>query len=121
MDGKGFLSGEAILVKLKPPIRNGFGIQLSPVLAQPCCWRVAPQQIPFPRLATPQNYYFFNEQRNNEKKQLYLHCHLRSTDLSELASDTLSETLPVTVAIAIYKGSIPVARRMLTVEEYCTD
>ena len=32
-------------------------------------------------------------QRNNEIKSLNLHLHLRSTGLSELASDTLSETL----------------------------
>jgi transcriptional regulator with XRE-family HTH domain len=32
-----------------------------PVLAQPCCWRVAPQQSPFPRPAAYQNYYFFIE------------------------------------------------------------
>uniref|UniRef100_UPI0025B74E0E hypothetical protein n=1 Tax=Bacteroides caecimuris TaxID=1796613 RepID=UPI0025B74E0E len=40
------------------------------------------------------NYYFFIVLRNNEKKQLNLHRHLRSTGLRELASDTLSETLP---------------------------
>ena len=40
-------------------ISNGFSIQLSPVLAQPCCWRVSPQQSPFPRPAALQNYYFY--------------------------------------------------------------
>ena len=73
---------------------NGFSIQLSPVLAQPCCWRVAPQQSPFPRPAALQNYKFFIEYRNNEIKSLNLHRHLRYTGLRELASDTLCETLP---------------------------
>lgn len=58
--------------------------------AQPCCWRVAPQQSPFPRPAALQNYKIFVIQRNYEIKSLNLHRHLRSTGLSDLASDTLS-------------------------------
>lgn len=42
-----------------------------------------------------QNYKIFVFQRNYEIKLLNLHRHLMSTGLSELASDTLSETLPL--------------------------
>ncbi len=77
-----------------------------PVLAQPCCWRVAPQQSPFPRPAALQNIYFFRQYRNNEEKSLNLHRHLRSIGLSELALDTLSETLSRRIMLCMSRKKI---------------
>ena len=52
----GFLSGRALLNAVSRPwVGRLFHTPLS-AWAQPCCWRVAPQQSPFPRPAALQKY-----------------------------------------------------------------
>ena len=54
---KGFLSGWARLnTESRPWVGRLFFKPLHLAWAQPCCWRVAPQQSPFPRPAAVQKY-----------------------------------------------------------------
>ena len=53
--GKVFLAERPARNQREPPMGGAAPETLLPVWAQPCCWRFAPQQSPFPRPAAVQN------------------------------------------------------------------
>jgi hypothetical protein len=67
----GFLSGRALLNAVSRPCPGRLFHPLLSAWAQPCCWRVAPQQSPFPRPAAPQNYGKSAGFRHDRKKKVW--------------------------------------------------